>query len=337
MIVDARTPLPVSRPRRMRRSEGLRRLVRETRLDAQNLILPLFVVPGRGVRRPLPGLPGVAHLSVDEAAVEAEQAAAAGVGAVMLFGVPDDEDKDAIGSAAWDPDGLVPRAIRAVRARVPELPISTDVCLCGNTDHGHCGVVLPDGRIDNDGTLPLLARMAVAHAEAGADLLAPSDMMDGRVAAIRAALDEAGHAETTAIMAHSAKYASAFYGPFRDAAHSTPSFGDRRSHQMDPANGDEAVRAALRDEADGADVLLVKPAMTSLDVVARLAERTLLPIAAYQVSGEHAMLHAAAATGALDRRRATLEALTAIRRAGAQLIVTYSAVEVAGWLSEPSA
>ncbi len=327
---------PASRLRRLRRTEGLRRLVRETRLDPSDLILPLFVVPGDGIRRPVPSLPGVEHLSVDAAVQDATRAADLGVGGVMLFGVPDAAEKDATASAGRREDGLVPDALRAIRAAVPGLVLTTDLCLCGFTDHGHCGVVTDDGHVDNDATLPLLAEMAVAHARAGADVLAPSDMMDGRVAAVRTALDGAGLAERPAIMAHSAKFASGFYGPFRDAAHSAPAFGDRRAYQMDPANGREALREAAADELEGADILLVKPALPYLDVVARLADRTDVPVAAYQVSGEHVMLHAAAASGALDLRRATLEALTSIRRAGARLIVTYAAKEVAEWLREPT-
>jgi porphobilinogen synthase len=321
----------VIRPRRLRRSEGLRRLVRETRLDPAALILPLFVVDGHDVREPIGSLPGVFHLSPDAAAAEAATAAAAGVGGVILFGLP--ATKDAEGSSAWDPVGPVPLAARAIRAAAPELVIASDLCLCQYTDHGHCGVLGDDGEIANDETLVLLARAAVAHARAGVDLIAPSDMMDGRVAAIRSALDGDGFAERTGIMSYSSKFASSFYGPFRDAAHSTPAFGDRRTYQLDGPNGAEAIRESLLDEAEGADLLMVKPALPYLDVIARLAAETRLPIAAYQVSGEHAMLHAAAASGSLDRRAATLEALTSIRRAGARVIVTYAAVEVAGWLA----
>ncbi|CAA9549489.1 MAG: Porphobilinogen synthase [uncultured Thermoleophilia bacterium] len=325
---------PASRLRRLRRTEGLRRLVRETRLDPADLILPLFVVPGVGVRRPVGSLPGVEHLSVDGAVEDARRAADLGVGGVMLFGVPDPRDKDAVASVARRDDGLVPETLRAIRSAVPDLVLTTDLCLCGYTDHGHCGVIGADGHVENDATLPLLAEMALVHGAAGADVLAPSDMMDGRVAAVRAALDGEGLGERVAIMAHAAKFASGFYGPFRDAAHSAPSFGDRRSYQLDPANGREALREADQDELEGADILLVKPALPYLDVLARLADRTDVPLAAYQVSGEHVVLQAAAAAGALDLRRATLEALTAVRRAGARLIVTYAAKEVAGWLHE---
>ncbi len=318
------------RPRRLRRTQGLRDLVRETRLEPASLILPMFVVPGEGRREPVATFPGVAHLSADLATAEAERAAAAGVGGVLLFGLP--ESKDAQGSSAWDDEGPVQVTTRAIRAAAPDLVIATDVCLCQYTDHGHCGVLLEDGTVANDATLPLLGRVAVSHARAGADLISPSDMMDGRVAAIRAALDAEGYAESAAIMSYSTKFASAFYGPFRDAAHSAPQRGDRKSYQMDPANAREALHESLLDEAEGADVLMVKPAGHYLDVIARLAETTNLPIGAYQVSGEHAAIRFAAEHGALDLRQATLESLIAIRRAGAQVIMTYSAIDVAGWL-----
>ncbi len=321
---------PTDRPRRLRQREELRRLVRETALVPSQLVLPLFAVPGRGVDHPIAALPGASHQSPDVIAARALRAAEAGVGGVLLFGIPD--RKDAEGSSAWDPDGPVPASIRAIREVAPQLVVITDVCLCHYTDHGHCGLLGPDGRILNDETLPRLAEMALAHARAGADLIAPSDMMDGRVAAIRRALDGEGLAETVGIMAYSSKFASAFYGPFRDAAHSAPQEGDRRSYQMDPANPEEAVRESLLDEAEGADILMVKPAGPYLDVIARLAGQTRLPIAAYQVSGEHAMLHHAAAAGALDLDRAVLESLLAIRRAGARILITYSAVEVAARL-----
>jgi porphobilinogen synthase len=308
----------------------LRDLVRETRLEPAGLILPMFVVPGEGRREPVATFPGVAHLSPDLATAEAERAAAAGVGGVLLFGLP--EWKDAQGSSAWDDDGPVQVTTRAIRAAVPGLVIATDVCLCQYTDHGHCGVLRDDGSIANDETLPLLAKVGVSHARAGADLISPSDMMDGRVAAIRAALDEAGYAESAAIMSYSTKFASAFYGPFRDAADSAPQRGDRKSYQMDPANAREALHESLLDEAEGADLLMVKPAGPYLDVIVRLAQATTLPVAAYQVSGEHAAIRFAAEHGALDLRQATLESLIAIRRAGAQVIMTYSAIDVAGWL-----
>jgi porphobilinogen synthase len=310
----------------------LRDLVRETRLEPESLILPMFVVPGEGRREPVATFPGVAHLSADLATAEAERAAAAGVGGVMLFGLP--ATKDPEGSSAWDPDGPVQVTTRAIRVAAPDLVIATDVCLCQYTDHGHCGVLGEDGTVANDATLPLLGRVAVSHARAGADLISPSDMMDGRVAAIRGALDAEGFAESAAIMSYSTKFASAFYGPFRDAADSKPQRGDRQSYQMDPANAREALRESMLDEAEGADVLMVKPAGHYLDVIARLAEVTNLPIGAYQVSGEHAAIRFAAQHGALDLRRATLESLIAIRRAGAQVIMTYSAIDAAGWLDD---
>ncbi len=320
-----------SRPRRLRRTPGLRSLVRETHLDPSQLVLPMFVVPGEDRREPVATFPGVAHVSSDVAVAEARRASDAGVGGVLLFGLP--EHKDAEGSAAWNDAAPVQTTTRAIRQALPEMTIITDVCLCQYTDHGHCGLVEPDGTIANDATLPLLARTAVSHARAGADMVAPSDMMDGRVRAIRAALDTEGFAERVGIMSYSTKFASAFYSPFRDAARSTPQRGDRRSYQMDPANGREALHESLLDAAEGADVLMVKPAGPYLDVIARLAERTTLPIAAYQVSGEHAALRFAAANGALDLRLATLESLLAIRRAGASFVMTYSAVDVAGWLA----
>ena len=321
---------PESRPRRTRRTAGLRALVRETALAPSQLILPMFVVTGAGRREPIDALPGVARLSADLAAERAAEAAAAGVAGVLLFGLPD--TKDAEGSSAWDDEGPVPTAVRAIRAAAPELVIATDVCLCQYTDHGHCGLVGPDGAILNDASLPGLARAAVAHARAGADLVAPSDMFDGRVGVIRDALDEHGFAETAGILAYSSKFASSFYGPFRAAAASAPSQGDRRSHQLDPANRREAVREGLIDEAEGADMLMVKPALTALDVIADLAAETDLPVLAYQVSGEYAMLRHAADAGAFDFQAAYMESLLAIRRAGARAVITYGAVEAAGWL-----
>jgi porphobilinogen synthase len=316
---------PAYRPRRLRRSEALRRLVRETRVVAEQLVQPLFVVPGRGVERPVASMPGVAQLSVDRAAEEARALADLGVPAVLLFGVP--EKKDARGSGATDPDGIIPRALRAIREAAPGLVLVTDVCLCEYTDHGHCGVVR-GGDVDNDPTLELLAAEALAHARAGADMVAPSDMMDGRVGAIRAALDGAGFAQLP-IMAYAAKFASAFYGPFRDAAESAPPFGDRRSYQMDPANADEALREVALDIEEGADIVMVKPALPYLDVVRRVKERFGYPVAAYQVSGEYAMVKAAAERGWLDEARVVEESLTAIRRAGADVIITYFAKDVA--------
>ena len=308
----------------------LRALVRETHLVPSQLILPIFVLPGAGRREPIGALPGVDRLSPDLAADLAAQAAAVGVAGVLLFGLPD--EKDAVGTSAWDPEGPVPSAVRAIRAAAPDLVIITDVCLCQYTDHGHCGIVGPNGEILNDASLPNLARAAVAHARAGADLVAPSDMFDGRVGAIRDALDEEGFAENVGILAYSSKFASAFYGPFRDAAHSTPTQGDRRSHQLDPANRREAVREGLLDEEEGADMLMVKPALTALDVISDLSEQTDLPVLAYQVSGEYAMLKHAAAAGAFAFKDAYLESLLSIRRAGARAVITYGAVEAAQWL-----
>ncbi len=341
MALDVTDPVSTARPllhrpRRLRRSPALRSLVRETHLRAGELVLPLFVVSGRDREEPIASLPGVAHLSADRAAEVARRAADAGIGGLLLFGVPDgDAPRDDEGSLAWDDDGPVAGALRAIRAETSDaLVLITDVCLCAYTSHGHCGVLdRGSGEVLNDETLPLLGRMAVAHAVAGADIVAPSDMMDGRVAAIRAALDDAGHSGT-AIFSYSTKFASGFYGPFRDAAHSAPSAGDRKSYQMDPGNGDEAILESLADEAEGADLLMVKPAGPYLDVIAGLASETHLPIGAYQVSGEYAMLHHAARAGALDYRTAMLESLVAIRRAGARILITYAAIDVAGWLAE---
>jgi porphobilinogen synthase len=318
---------PAYRPRRLRRTEALRRLVRETRVVREQLVQPLFVVPGKGVTSPVDSMPGIAQLSVDRVAEESRRLLDAGVPAVLLFGIP--EKKDARGSGAVAADGIIPRALEAIGKAAPGLVRITDVCLCEYTDHGHCGVVR-DGDVDNDATLELLAAEAVAHARAGADLVAPSDMMDGRVGAIRRALDEAGFASLP-IMSYAAKFASAFYGPFRDAAQSTPQFGDRRSYQMDPANADEALREVALDIEEGADVVMVKPALPYLDVVRRVKERFGYPVAAYHVSGEYAMLKAAVARGWLDERRAVSESLLAIRRAGADVIITYFAKDVAAW------
>jgi porphobilinogen synthase len=321
---------PSTRFRRLRRGEAIRRIVRETRLDPADLVQPLFVVEGRGIDRPIPGFPGQRHLSPDLLAEEAAAVAEAGCAGVLLFGLPD--YKDAEGSSAWDEDGVVQRGVRAIHERVPELPVITDVCLCQFTDHGSCGVLGAHGEVDNDASVELLARVALSHAEAGADFVAPSDMMDGRVGAIRTALDEASFIET-GLISYSAKYASAFYGPFRGAVDSAPKGGDRKGHQMDPANGREGIRESLADLDEGADMLMVKPAGPYLDVIARLNDATLAPIAAFQVSGEHGMLEAAAATGALEREAAVLESLIAIRRAGATLVISYFALEVAGWIA----
>ncbi len=325
-------PFPATRLRRLRRSAPLRGLVRETRLDAGDLILPLFVTHGGDRREPIATMPGVERLSIEHAVAEAAEAAALGIPAVMLFGIPSDKDEE--GSGAWDDEGVVQLAIRAIKERVPDLLVIPDLCLCEYTSHGHCGVLRGDGAsVDNDATLPLLARTAVSHARAGADLIAPSDMMDGRVGAIRAALDEEGY-EDLPILAYSAKFASVFYGPFREAAGSAPSQGDRRGYQMDPANGDEAVREALLDVEEGADLVMVKPALPYLDVVRRVKEATRMPVVAYNVGGEYAMVKAAAAAGALDERATVLEVLTSIRRAGADAVITYHAKDAARWLSE---
>ena len=313
------------RLRRLRRTPALRALVRETRLSPDMFMLPLFVCEGEGVRREVPSMPGVFNLSVDEAVKEVEAAKADGINSVILFGIPD--HKDSVGSLAYDADAPVQSAIRAIKRAVPDALVATDVCLCEYTDHGHCGIVI-DQEIANDPSVEQLVRAAVSHAVAGADIVAPSDMMDGRVGAIRQALDERGFANT-AIMAYAAKYCSAFYGPFRDAAGSAPQFGDRRSHQMDPANSAEALREVELDIAEGADIVMVKPAMTYLDVIARVKDTFDFPTAAYHVSGEYAMLKAAARNGWLDEPRAMLETMTSIRRAGADIIITYYAREAA--------
>ncbi len=313
------------RMRRLRRTETMRALVRETRLAPDMFVLPLFVCEGEGVRREVVSMPGVFNLSVDEAVKEVEAAKVDGVKSVLLFGLPD--RKDDIGSLAYDPEAPVQAAIRAIKREAPDVLVATDVCLCEYTDHGHCGIVI-DNEIVNDPSVEQIVRAAVSHAAAGADIVAPSDMMDGRVGAIRQALDERGF-EQTAIMAYAAKYCSAFYGPFRDAAASTPRFGDRRSHQMDPANSTEAMREVEQDIAEGADIVMVKPAVTYLDVIARVKEKFQFPTAAYHVSGEYAMLKAAARNGWIDEPRAMLETLTSIRRAGADIIITYYAREAA--------
>ena len=316
---------PLYRPRRLRESPLIRRMVRETRLGVDNFILPLFAVHGRNVREPISSMPGVARLSLDELAKEAKDAASMGIPAILLFGVP--ATKDPRGSEAYAEDGIVQQAARMVKETIPDLLVITDVCLCQYTSHGHCGIV-EDGRVKNDASVDLLARVAVSHVEAGADIVAPSDMMDGRVAAIRDALDEAGFIEAP-IMAYSAKYASAFYGPFREAAESAPQFGDRRSYQMDPANAVEALREVGLDVDEGADIVMVKPALPYLDVIARVKQEFGLPLAAYSVSGEFAMIKAAGRLGWLDEERVLMECLTAIRRAGADLIITYLAKEAA--------
>ena len=314
--------------RRLRRTGAIRDLVRETELSPRHLVQPLFVVAGEGVREPVESMPGVERFSIGEAVAEATEIQATGVGAVILFGIP--ATKDEAGSGAYDDEGVVQMAVRALKEAHPELVVITDVCLCEYTSHGHCGFVR-DGEIDNDITLELLARTAISHAEAGADIVAPSDMMDGRVAAIRHQLDEEGH-PNTAILAYAAKFSSAFYGPFREAAESTPEFGDRRGYQMDPANAREALREIALDVEEGADMVMVKPAGPYLDLLARARERFDLPLAAYQVSGEYSMLKAAGRNGWIDEQAAVTESLVAIRRAGADVIVTYYAKEVAEWL-----
>jgi porphobilinogen synthase len=315
---------PAVRLRRLRRTGALRGLVRETRLDLDDLVFPLFVGPASQRN---PDLPALGRFSVDALVDEVDECVRLGVSAVILFGIPDEKDEE--GSGAFDSDGVVQRALRALRPRFPELLLLTDVCLCEYTSHGHCGLIR-DGEVDNDATLDLLARTAVSHAEAGADAVCPSDMMDGRVGALREALDEGGF-EATPVVAYSAKYASAFYGPFREAAESAPAFGDRRGYQMDPANVREALRECELDVAEGADVLMVKPALPNLDVIRAVRERFELPVAAYNVSGEYAVVKAGAARGWLDERRAAEESLTAIRRAGADFVVSYWTKELAAW------
>ncbi|MCH8190103.1 MAG: porphobilinogen synthase [Chloroflexi bacterium] len=319
---------PALRLRRMRRTEPIRRMVRETALAPGDLVYPMFVVHGRSVRREIESMPGCFHLSPDEAVREAEEALGLGVPAVLLFGIP--ASKDSVGSEAYAEDGVVQLAVRALKAELPELVVITDVCLCEYTDHGHCGIVA-GGQVDNDRSLELIARTALSHAEAGADMVAPSDMMDGRVGAIRSSLDEGGLRDVP-IMSYAAKYASAFFGPFRVAAESAPQFGDRKGYQMDPANVREAMREIELDIQEGADVIMVKPALPYLDVIARARDRFDLPLAAYSVSGEYAMLKAAAQNGWLDERNAVLEALTGIKRAGADIILTYHAKDAARWL-----
>jgi porphobilinogen synthase len=313
------------RPRRLREKRLLRTLVRETSLRVDDLVYPAFVVHGRGVRQPIESMPGQSRFSVDELVKEAKDLAGMGVPAVLLFGLP--AVKDGRGSEAYADEGIVQQAVRAVKETIPDLLVITDVCLCQYTSHGHCGVV-EAGTVRNDATLELLARVAVSHADAGADMVAPSDMMDGRVGAMREALDETAHVDVP-IMAYSAKYASAFYGPFREAAESSPQFGDRHSYQMDPANGQEALREIALDLDEGADIVMVKPALPYLDVIARAKAEFGVPLAAYSVSGEYAMIRAAGERGWLDEKRVMLEALTAIRRAGADIVITYFAKEAA--------
>ncbi len=320
---------PKYRARRLRENAVLRQLVQETTLAPHDFILPLFITPGSGVRQEIASLPGHSHLSVDQAAEEAREVVDLGIPAVLLFGLP--ESKDAVGRAAYSPDGVIQQAVQGIKKAVPSLLVVTDVCLCEYTDHGHCGVVEGE-RIMNDLTLDLLCRTALSHIEAGADIVAPSDMMDGRVGAIRDTLDSKGHTHVP-IMAYAAKYASSFYGPFREAVDSTPQFGDRRSYQMDPANVREALREVRLDVEEGADIVMVKPALPYLDVIYRVRQSTDLPLAAYNVSGEFAMLKAAAQLGWLDGEQAMLEALIGIKRAGADIIISYSAKEVARLLA----
>ena len=325
------TSAPRERPRRLRRTVALRALVRETRLHPSMLIAPLFVRPGDGVREPVSSMPGVDRLSPDEAALQAQVLADLGVGGVILFGLP--SEKDSEGSGAWIEDGIVQQALRRIKRLDLDLVLIADTCLCEYTDHGHCGPIAGDGSIDNDAALASLAATAVSQARAGADIVAPSAMMDGQVAAIRSALDSEGLTQT-AIMAYASKTASAFYGPFREAADSTPAFGDRRTYQMDPANAREARRELTLDVAEGADLLLVKPALPNLDIVADARARFDLPVVAYQVSGEYAMIQAGSQLGWIDGRRVMLESLTSIVRAGAGIVITYAAADVAGWLME---
>jgi porphobilinogen synthase len=320
---------PATRMRRLRKTGVMRDMVRETELTPRDFVYPMFVELGTDQRTPIDAMPGIDRLSISHAVEEAGQAAALGIPAVLLFGIP--AHKDEVGTGAYDDEGVVQLATRAIKDAHPDLLVITDVCLCEYTSHGHCGVLTPDGQVDNDPSVDLLAKTAISHVAAGADVVAPSDMMDGRVGALRAQLDAEGHSDTP-IIAYSAKFASAFYGPFREAAGSTPAFGDRRSYQMDPANGDEAVREALLDVEEGADVVMVKPALPYLDVIRRVKDATRLPVAAYNVSGEYAMVKAAAANGYLDERATVLETLTGIRRAGADIVITYHAKDAATWL-----
>src|SRR6516165_12133468 len=322
-------PFPQTRLRRLRATGALRGLVRETTLSASDLVYPMFVAHGIDRREPIEAMPGIDRLSIAHAVTEAQEAAELGIPAVLLFGLPAAKDEE--GSGAWDDEGVVQLATRAIKDAHPDMIVITDLCLCEYTSHGHCGAVRPDGSVDNDATLELLARTATSQARAGADIVAPSDMMDGRVGSIRRALDDDGHTDTP-ILAYSAKFASAFYGPFREAVDSTPAFGDRRSYQMDPANGEEALREVRLDVAEGADIVMIKPALPYLDVIRRVKDQTGMPVAAYNVSGEYAMIKAAAAAGYLDERASALEALTSIRRAGADIVVTYHAKDAARWL-----
>ncbi len=320
---------PETRPRRLRSSENMRRLVRENHLRVDDLIYPLFVIAGRDIKKPVQSMPGVYNLSTDLLLSEVKKAVDLDIPAVLLFGIP--ETKDAVGSGAYDENGVIQNAVKAIKDKFPELLVITDVCLCEYTDHGHCGVIR-DGRVLNDPSLELLARTALSHALSGADIVAPSDMMDGRVQAIRQALDENG-CQNTAIMAYSVKYASAFYGPFREAAGSAPQFGDRKTYQMDPPNKRESLREAEQDIAEGADIIMVKPAMAYMDIISAVRENCDHPVAAYNVSGEYSMIKAASQMGWIDEQKVTLELLTGLKRAGADMIITYHALDVARWLT----
>jgi porphobilinogen synthase len=322
-------PFPQTRLRRLRATRELRGLVRETRLEPADFVYPMFVAHGVDRREPIAAMPGIDRLSIANAVTEAGEAKELGIPAVLLFGIPAAKDEE--GSGAWDEEGVIQLATRAIKEAHPELIVITDLCLCEYTSHGHCGVLSDSGSVDNDATLELLTRTAISQARAGADVIAPSDMMDGRVGAIRSGLDEEG-LSAVPILAYSAKFASAFYGPFREAADSTPAFGDRRSYQMDPANGEEALRETRLDVEEGADIVMVKPALPYLDVIRRVKDETGMPVAAYNVSGEYSMLKAAAAAGYLDEQAAVLEALTSIRRAGADIVITYHAKDAARWL-----
>lgn len=320
----------MNRLRRLRVSEVVRAMVRETTVDKSDLVYPLFVIEGEDIKNPIDSMPGIYQYSIDRIDEELDRVKEAGVQAVLIFGIP--AHKDEVGSEAYNDEGVTQRAIRHIKERMPKLIVIADVCLCEYTSHGHCGLVC-EGEILNDETLPLLAKMSVSVARAGADIVAPSDMMDGRVAAIRKELDENGFSNTM-IMSYSAKFASGFYGPFREAAHSAPSFGDRRTYQMDPANRREAIRECMSDIEEGADILIIKPGLAYLDVLREVADRTDYPLAAYNVSGEYAMVKAAAANGWIDEKRIVMEIMTGIKRAGAKLIITYHALDVAGWISE---
>lgn len=324
-------PFPTHRPRRLRRNENWRRMVRENHLRTDDFVYPLFVVPGSGIRNPVRSMPSVFQLSIDEVVAEAAEVYRLGIPAVILFGIP--AHKDAAGTEGYDPDGIVPQAIRAIKKEVPELLVWADVCLCEYTDHGHCGLLTPSGEVDNDSTVPLLAQASLVYAQAGADAVAPSDMMDGRIGAVREILDE-NDLEHVVVVSYAAKYSSGYYGPFRDAAESAPSFGDRRAYQMDPPNSDEAMTEIALDLDEGADIIMVKPAGPYLDIIQRARDSFTVPLAAYQVSGEFSMIKAAGANDWVDEKRVALESLLGIKRAGADIIITYFAKDAARWLAE---